>query len=126
MTKVFSYTSSNLLFTKETGTYTLNGNALTIMPKSGSIQAWTKATVTGGDGRPSQTDKWGKLVSTQTWPLEKITYQISREYMSGTEKWQLRMVGANPTSRDGPFTGSSAFPNTWFYETMRFPIDSPR
>lgn len=124
--KLFAYTSSQLLFTKETGVYTLNGNSLTITPKQGSIQAWTKATETAADGRQAQTDKWGKLVNTQSWPLERVTYQISKEYMSGTEKWQLQMRSAKPTRRDGPFTGSSAFPNTWFYETVRFPIDPPR
>ena len=124
--KLFAYTSTQLLFTKETGTYELSGSNLTLSPQKGSIQAWTKAMVTGADGRPAQTDKFGKLVNSQAWPLEKITYRISREYMSGIDKWQLRMQSASPTRRDGPFTGNSAWPNTYFYETMRFPIDPPR
>jgi hypothetical protein len=124
--KLFAYTSNQILFTRETGTYQLDGSTLSLSPQKGSIQAWSKATVTAADGRPAQTDKFGKLINTQAWPLEKVSYQIAREYMSGSEKWQLRMQTTNPTRRDGPFTGSSAWPNTYFYETMRFPIDPPR
>lgn len=124
--KLFAYTSRELLFTKETGTYQLNGNSLTISPQRSVIQAYTKATVIGANGRPAETDNWGKLVSTQSRPIEKVTYRISKVYMSGTEKWQLRLESAKPTGRDGPFTGSSTFPNTWFYETQRFPIEPPK
>jgi hypothetical protein len=124
--KLFAYTSRELLFTKETGTYQLNGNSLTISPQRSIIQAYTKATVIGTNGRPAETDNWGKLVSTQNRLIEKVTYQISKVYMSGTEKWQLRLEPGKATGRDGPFNGGSSYPNTWFYETQRFPIEPPR
>jgi hypothetical protein len=123
--KTFAYTSTNLLFTKETGTYRLNGMTLTIVPQKSYIQAWTKARVIGGDGRSSETDNWGKLVSTQNKTLERATYEISKNYLSGVDKWQLLMKSAKPTERDGPFSGGPGFPNTWFYETVRFPIKQP-
>jgi hypothetical protein len=104
----------------------LNGNTLTVTPQKSYIQAWTKARVIGGDGRSSETDDWGKLVSTQNKPLEKATYEISKNYLSGVDKWQLLMKSAKPTERDGPFSGGAGFPNTWFYETERFPIKQPK
>jgi hypothetical protein len=124
--KTFAYTSTNLLFTKETGTYQLSGNTLTVTPQKSYIQAWTKARVIGGDGRSSETDEWGKLVSTQSRTLEKTIYEVSKNYLSGIDKWQLLMKSAKPTERDGPFSGGAAFPNTWFYETTSFPIKGPK
>jgi len=126
MVKTFTYTSSELLFTKETGTYKLTGNSLTITPQKGYIQGWTKGTVVGGDGRTSQTDKWGKLVKTQPTKLETVTYQISKEYFSGIDEWQLVMRTSVPTQREGPFVSNSAFPNSYFYKTQKFPIEPPQ
>jgi hypothetical protein len=126
LAKLFAYTSRELLFTKETGTYQLSGNNLTVNPQKSIIQSWTKAMVADSNGRPAETDNWGKLIKTQNRTLEKVTYQIGKEYISGTEKWQLRLTADKPNQRDGPFTGSSSWPNTWFYETQRFPIKPPQ
>jgi len=126
MIKTFMPTSSELLFTKETGTYKLNGNSLTITPQKGYIQGWTKGTVVGGDGRASTTDKWGKLVKTQPTKLEAVTYQISKEYFSGIDEWQLVMRTAAPTQREGPFVSGSAFPNSYFYKTQKYPVEPPQ
>jgi starvation-inducible outer membrane lipoprotein len=116
----------NLLFTKETGTYQLNGNSLTLIPQKGYIQAWTKGSVVDSTGRRSETDNWGKLVSTQPTKLEKVTYQISKQYFSGIQEWQLVMQAVKPTERDGPFTANAAFPNSWLYGTQKFPIVPPQ
>ena len=113
--KTFQYSMTNLLFTKETGTYQLSGNSLTLTPQKGFIQAWTKATVVDNTGRRSQTDKWGQLVSTQPTKLEKVTYQITKHYFSGIDQWQLVMQASKPTERDGPFTTNADFPNSWLY-----------
>lgn len=126
MIKTFSYASSELFFTKETGTYKLSGNNLTITPQKGYIQGWTKGTVVGGDGRVSTTDKWGKLVKTQPTKLESVTYQISKEYFSGIDEWQLVMRTSAPTQREGPFVSSTAFPNSYFYKTQKYPIEPPQ
>ena len=126
MVKTFSYAMSDLLFTKETGTYRLVGNSLTITPQTGYIQGWTKGTVIGGDGRVSQSDYWGKLVKTQPTKLEMVTYQISKEYFSGIDEWQLVMRTAVPTQREGPFVSSSTFPNSYFYKTQKYPVEPPK
>jgi hypothetical protein len=124
--KTFTYTSPHLLFTKETGTYQLTGNSLTIIPQKSFIQAWTKGTVTESDGRRSVTDNWGTLVSTQNRKLEKVMYKITKHYFSGIQEWQL-ILSANATNdRDGPFTTNSNFPNSWLYGTQKFPIKPPQ
>ena len=115
--KNFQYTMANLLFKKETGTYQLSGNSLTLVPQKGYIQAWTKATIIDSTGKPATTDKWGKLVSTQSTKLERVTYQVSKQYFSGIQEWQIVMQTSNPTERDGPFTGNSSFPNSYLYGT---------
>ena len=126
--KNFQYTMANLLFKKETGMYQLTGSSLTIIPQKGYIQAWTKGTVIDSTGKPATTDKWGKLVSTQSTKLEKVTYQISKQYFSGIQEWQLVMQSSQPNERDGPFTGSSSFPNSWIYGTPceKCLIEQPR
>lgn len=123
--KTFTYTSRQLLFTKETGTYVLSGNSLTIIPQKSVIQAWSKATVIGSDGRRSETDNWGNLISTQNRRLERVTYQISKHYFSGIQKLSLLMQASTPTERDGPFNGGSSFPNTWIYQPESYPIKPP-
>ena len=124
--KTFTYTSPHLLFTKETGTYELSGNTLTIIPQKSFIQAWTKASVVESDGRRSVTDNWGTLVSTQNRKLEKVTYQITKHYFSGIQEWQLVLQSNMPNDRDGPFTTNSNFPNSWLYGTQKFPIKPPQ
>ena len=126
--KNFQYTMANLLFRKETGTYQLSGNSLTIIPQKGYIQAWTKATVIDSTGKPATIDKWGKLVSTQPIKLERVTYQISKQYFSGIQEWQLVMQSSTPNERDGPYTGNSSFPNSWIYGTpcAQCLIEQPR
>jgi hypothetical protein len=126
LVKTFQYTMRNLLFTKETGTYQLNGNSLTLIPQKGYIQEWTKAAVVDNTGRRSETDNWGKLVSTGATKLEKVTYQISKRYFSGIQEWQLVMQASKQTERDGPFTTNADFPNSWLYGTQKYPIVPPQ
>jgi hypothetical protein len=63
LVKTFQYTMRNLLFTKETGTYQLNGNSLTLIPQKGYIQEWTKATVvdnTASGRKPTIGENWSR------------------------------------------------------------------
>jgi hypothetical protein len=115
--KTFSYTSDKLLFTKETGTYQLSGNSLTIIPQKSVIQTWSRR-----DG----TDKWGQLLSSQNRPLEKVSYQVTKHYFSGIQEWNLVLKASQPTERDGPFTTVSDFPNSWLYKPQRFPVQPPQ
>lgn len=113
--KTFSYVSDKLLLNRESGTYQVNGNNLTVNPKTSVIEAWSKDSLMGNDGRKYGTDKWGRRLSSQQLSLEKTTYQFSKEYMSGTAEWNLMLRADKPTRRDGPFSGGSSYSNTWFY-----------
>ncbi len=83
----------DILFVYETGTYTVKGNQITITPKKGTGEWWSKA----ASGRTSE---WGKLVrSSSDYKLETVTYTFEFKYYSGSNALVLK--AAKPTSRDG-------------------------
>ena len=114
--KTFSYLSDKLLLTKETGTYQINGSNLTINPQKSVIQAWSKDSVVSS-GRKTGTDNWGRLLNTQNITLENKTYQFTKHYFPGIQEWSLVLQADQPTKRDGPFNGGTAFSNAWIYGT---------
>ena len=118
-TKTFKMTYDKLLLTRESGTYRISGNQLTIIPNKSVIEAWSKK---------DNVDKWGKLISTQNRKLEKVTYQFAKHYFSGIDQWNLVLQASVPTERDGPFSGNSTFNNAWLYaplSTSNPPIELP-
>lgn len=96
----------HLIIGKETGTYTVNNNQVTISPSTSVLEGWSRK-----DGA----DKPGKLLSTQKLGLEKITYTFSKHYFSGIKEWSLILQANTPTKRDGPFSGNGSFKNAWLY-----------
>ena len=106
VSKTFRMTFDKILLVKETGTYQINGNNITITPQKSAIEAWSKR-----DG----TDKWGSLLSRQNRPIEKVTYKFTRHYFSGIQLWNLVLQADRPTERDGPFSNNTLFPNAWYY-----------
>jgi len=100
--KTFRYQLDKLLLTKETGTYQISGNNLTVNPQKAVIESWSKK-----DG----TDNWGELISSQKKDLEKTTYQFfTQDFGSGMV---LVLKANNVTKRDGRFNNSSS--DAWFY-----------
>jgi hypothetical protein len=108
-TKTFRPSSSNLLLVRESGTYSIRANKLTIVPQKSVIEAWTKK---GGS------DKWGRLLSSQKRPLEKISYQFTSHYFSGIDQWNLVLQSGKATQRDGPFSTNTTFSNAWYYSRI--------
>lgn len=104
--KSFGYSVTNLIFVKENGTYNINGNNITLVPKSSIVEAWSKK-----DG----TDNWGKLVSSNKRNNETVTYTFTKHYFSGIQQWNLVLQAAKPTNRDGSFSGNTLFPNAYYY-----------
>ena len=104
--KTFSFSYENLLLTRETSTYQISGNNITVNPKESVVEAWSKK-----DG----TDEWGRLLSTQKKELEKTTYRFTRRFSEGMKEWQLVLQAESVTKRDGPFNGGSALSNAWIY-----------
>ena len=120
VSKTFRAVVDKILLVKETGTYQINGTRITISPQKSVIEAWSKR-----DG----TDKWGRLLTTQNRPIERVTYQFTKHYFSGIQVWNLVLQADAPTVRDGPFSGNTTFPNAWYYapiSTNNPVIDLPR
>lgn len=104
--KTFRMTNDNILLVKEHGTFQIDGNNITISPKTSVIEAWSKR-----DG----TDKFGKLLTTQNRRLEKVTYQFTKHYFSGIQIWNLVLQAQAETERDGRFSTNTTFSNAWYY-----------
>ena len=100
--KTFSF-FADILLTKESGTYQVSGNNITITPQKCVMEAWSKK---------DNADKWGKRLSSQNRTLEKATYQFSIEYNDYIKETQLIIQASNATQRDGPFDRD----NQWFYK----------
>jgi hypothetical protein len=117
VSRIFNYLP-DILLAKENGTYKVTGNTVTLTPQNSIIQKWTKGTIVDNTGKNATVDKLGKLVSSQKRPLEKTAYRFTKEYFSGIQEWSLQLSSEKETLRDGPFNGSSSFPNTWFYKAV--------
>jgi hypothetical protein len=108
----FSYLP-DIYFAKENGTYKIDGNTITIIPKASIFETWSK---------DNGTDKLGKLKTRQKRKLEKVTYKFSSQYFSGIDEWQLVLQLDHPTERDGPYNGGTSFSNSWLYGSAKYPI----
>jgi cyclopropane fatty-acyl-phospholipid synthase-like methyltransferase len=98
-----------LLLTRETGTYKISGNELTVNPQKSVVETWSKK---------NGTDNWGKLLSSQSKTLEKTTYQFTKHYSLGMHQWNLVLQANKETQRDGTYNGGTAFSNAWIYSSV--------
>lgn len=85
---------------EETGSFSLNGDSLTISPRT------SKATLRNLNGvvqetRPNQ--------------LEKVTYKWTTHFFEGIGETNLVLQPPSPTNRDGILGGNSRFPNAYLY-----------
>lgn len=93
MRKNWTVTNTTINFQYETGTYTVSGNTLTLFPKAGKSQSWSKA--------PSgRTTDWGSLLKSVNMKLEKTSYNFSIEYYPGSKITEIRLVYDKPTERE--------------------------
>jgi hypothetical protein len=89
---------------RETGSFQINGNNITINPQKSVLEEWSKKA-----GR----DEWDRLLKTQNITPEKIIYQFTKEYISEINEWQLILKANTQTKRDGPFNNNDY--NAWIY-----------
>jgi hypothetical protein len=100
--KTFQYSLNNLLLTRETGTYQVSGNKITVSPQKSVVESWT---------RKNNTDQFGKLISSQKRELEKVTYDfVAEDFGSGKV---LVLKAPAETKRDGHFNNS--LKDAWYY-----------
>lgn len=113
------YADTKILLVREKGTYNVNGNQLTIQPKSCVMEEWSKK---------NNTDQFGSLRKTVQRKIETVTYTFTRHYFSGIQEWNLVLQASKPTERDGPFSGNITFNNAWYFRrpsNTNVPLDIP-
>lgn len=85
---------------EESGVYSVDGDALTISPRTSTA---------------TLRDRAGVVKKTQNNPLEKMTYKWKLHYFEGIGETNLVLQPSQPTMRDGGFAGNSDFPNSYLY-----------
>lgn len=109
-----------ILFVYETGTYALAGNQLTINPKKGMGEWWSKV--------GQQADAWGKRLKVAGYKMEKVTYAFEMKYFSGSQDHTLTLSSGKPTQRDGGSFNNAKDPYEFRYslrEKFGSLIDNP-
>lgn len=86
--------------TEETGTFSVNGDSLTITPKT------SKATLRNLNG---------VVQETRANPLEKATYKWTTHYFEGIQETNLVLEPPKSTNRDGILGANSLFPRAYLY-----------
>ncbi|HEX2845172.1 MAG TPA: hypothetical protein VHN59_01395 [Chitinophagaceae bacterium] len=90
-----------LTFSWETGTYTVNGNQLTVKPLKGQNEEWSKK---GEDGSGEE-KFFGKRLSITTRKLETVTYTFEKKTLPGDNKTiHLLLKYDKETIRDAGYT----------------------
>lgn len=109
--------TANILFIYETGTYSVNGNQLTITPKNGKGGFW---------GKTSSTKEWGKFIKSSDYTLEKTSYtfEITHDPNYGDK---IILKPGKPTARDGGKFNAPGDPYEFYYSKreLESSIDNP-
>lgn len=101
-----AYTETNQL-QYETGTYSVNGNQLSITPSSGTNEEWS---VVGGPIKIAGMsdvqirnikERWGRRLSTTKRKLEKTTYTMEINYSKGDQSNVMILQYNGHTEREG-------------------------
>lgn len=85
---------------EESGSYAVNGDSLTIAPRT------SKATLRNLNG---------VVQETRANPLEKVTYKWTTHFFEGIGETNLVLQPPTATSRDGILGSNSSFPNAYLY-----------
>lgn len=88
----------------ETGTYSVNGNQLTITPQKGTNEEWSVGKIDNGmsdSHRREVLEKRIKLLKKTDRKLEKITYPFTIEFWAGNNANVLLIEHAQSTVREG-------------------------
>lgn len=92
--KNYSEDYAETILIKETGAYSINGDVLTITPKTSVIESWSKK---------NGTDNYNQLKSSQKRALENVFYQVQ---MDGKN---LILSTSKETTRDGRFSNGNYY-----------------
>lgn len=110
----------DIYFIYETGTYTVNGNQLTITPKQGKAGWWKKY--------GSIANKWGSFLKADNdYKPEKTTYLFYTQHQESREDMLLILTNPNATQRDGPIDINEGTTMKWVFRwgSQKKFIDNP-
>jgi hypothetical protein len=94
LAKTYDEQLSETYLIKETGNFSIDGNTISITPKSSVIETWSKK---------NGADNYNQLKGTQNRALEIATYQMSITDNS------LQLQTSAPTERDGRFNNGNTY-----------------
>lgn len=102
--------TKDISFIYESGTYALAGNQITITPKQGRAEWWSKAA-------SGKTTEWGKFIKATDYKLEKTTYSftIENDLLGSQYKYKIILKPGKPTQRDGGQYNASNEPYEFRY-----------
>ena len=95
-----SYQTQKWWTVEETGSFSVNGDSLTITPRS------SKATLRNLNG---------VVQESRANQLETVTYKWTTHFFDGIGETNLVLQPPSPTNRDGVLGGNSRFPNAYLY-----------
>jgi hypothetical protein len=93
--KNWSTLMKEILFNYESGTYTIQGNQLTIIPNQGRGEWWSK--------KDNNASLWGSRSKTSDYKLERMNYTFEIKYYSGTANYSLILYDIKNTVRDDTY-----------------------
>ncbi|NBA84403.1 hypothetical protein GVN16_01445 [Emticicia sp. CRIBPO] len=103
--KNWSVYLKEILFAYESGTYVVQGNQLTIIPKQGRGEWWSK--------KDNNTKLWGNRLKASDYKLEKTGYTFEIKYYSGSNDYALILNPKKNTERDGTYSNQNGFSYIW-------------
>ena len=104
--KTYRENDSETLLTRETGTYTVSGTTLSIIPKKNVIEAWSKKN--GGDN-------YNKLLSSQPQAIEKSSYSFYINFDEAIKQTVIMLQASDETKRDGKYNAEVESKKMWRY-----------
>lgn len=113
--KNWSTLMKEILFNYESGTYTVQGNQLTIIPNQGKGEWWSK--------KDNNASLWGNRLKASDYKLERMNYTFEIKYYSGTDSYSLILNPKKNTERDGTYN-QNGFPYAR-NKTEKSIIDNP-
>ncbi|MFT3677767.1 MAG: hypothetical protein QM781_17880 [Chitinophagaceae bacterium] len=107
--KIFLTRSKTISFAYETGTWSVNGNQLTVTPTKGQNEEWSKSA-------SGEKDEWGHRLKTTTRKLESVTYTFSKKTSPVDHLTRLVLQYDKETDRDGKYYDKSL--HQWMYSPL--------
>lgn len=96
-----------ILYLRESGTWRLEGDVLSVQPTRSVAEAWTK--------QAADKQLPDRLQRSEPQVLAPTRYRMAWHFWSGQRLWNLSLRADAETERDGSFHGGGPYPNGWYF-----------